>query len=537
MPLSERLFRMTTWLPRSRAARLAFLLVAAAAIRLFFFTGLALGDDVFYLSAAAALVDGQGWPPLPLHWHTRLGITLPTAAGIALFGWHPLVIVWLPLVASLASVWLSHHIAGRVAGTRAAWIAGVLTATFPMEVIYSTHLFPDLVVGVTSAAAVWLWVRGLQENSGAAFAGAGAAFAAAYLCRETALILAPVFLALWMYYGRLRRPQLLWAGLAPLVVVLLESGAYAVTAGDPLYRWSAMLAQQKAAATVAPAAIGLEALSATVPRFVSVGWERLTRVLAMIVASHEFGVVHAVALPLACFALWRRPGVRWIAVWLLVGVCWTYYGTTVPTRWLPLYTDPRYSAPFTIPAVVLLSCYLASWRTWPRVIASILLAASGLIAASMDQRGSLLTPHRAFLESEFAGTATLEPFEYYGARWVAGFGNAAAFACAADAGRQSVVKLARAVPDAQIAAVGERRYFVFSPERRRDLWDRMAKEGWQLAAEIEGTPAPTRELLASMLQRVPGPLSQLARIGRSPRLVVLEHSNRPSGLPRDPAAP
>jgi hypothetical protein len=168
------------------------------------------------------------------------------------------------------------------------------------------------------------------------------------------------------------------------------------------------------------------------------------------------------------------------------------------------------------------------------VVATTVLAASGLFAASLDQRGAPLTAHRAFLDSEYANAATMEPFEYYGARWVAGLPHPAAFACASDAGRRSVVELTGALPHAEIASVDERRYFVFSPERRRELWTRMQNAGWRPVAEFAGAPTPARVMLSSLLQRAPGRVGGLVTISRVPRLLVMEHSSapvpRPDGL-------
>ena len=504
-----------------RAGRLVLLLTAAAAVRLWFFTGLALGDDVFYVSAAAALAEGQGWPPLPLHWHTRIGITGATAAGLTMAGWSPLVFVWLPFAASLTGVWLCHHIVERVAGERAAWVAAILYAAFPLEIIYSTHLFPDIVAGVLSALAVWLWVRGLRDDSTRALIGSGLALAAGYLCRETVLLLGPVFVALWLFFGRLWRPRLLWVGLAPLVLVFVECAVYAHAVGDPLYRWRALAAQQQD-----PGNLALIAASASGGSF----W---SDPLLMLMTSHEFGLVPLCAVVLALLTIRWRPDLRWVALWLLIGCGWLYYGTTVPTAWVPVHRDPRYAAAFTIPAVLLIAVLLDGWPKYWKALATSVLVVVGLAGASLDQGGSELSAHRAFVESGFAGEAALEPFEYYGARWQRGLRSPVAFACASDAGRRSVVDLARTLPGAEVVATSERRYFVFSPARRPDLSARMATAGWRPVTEIAGTAPPARRFLARLLGQVPSQRARAARLEIPPHLVVLEQPIAAGASARD----
>ena len=547
---------------QSRGVRLGFLLLVAAAVRLAFFTGFAYGDDVFYISAATALVEGQGWPPLPLHWHTRLGLTVPTALSIAAFGWSPLAFVLLPFLASLAGVWLCFQIVHRVVGERAAWLAGGLQAVFPLEVIYSTHLFPDVVLGNLAALAVWLWVVGLMRDSPRAFMLAGAAFSAGYLCRETIVLELPVLAALWVYYRRVWRPRLLWFALVPMLTLGGELALYAQATGDPFYRWRAVLHRQvpdsvsQGSGQFAGAAVlaehtgsdtsvapswrlatgrqvdpiepdrdverqdrsGVSARPRSDGRF-----DRFTDPLWMLVTSHEFSVFHVLSVPLALLTLWRRPRLRWVALWLLTGLTWLYYGTTVPTAWVPMHPDPRYAASFTIPSVLLIAAYLAEWRTRVQVVAMAVLVSLALTGSSLDRRGSELSAYRALLASAYAREASFEPFDYYAARWASGLRTPVEFACAADVGRDSVVTLADALPGAAVVPTSARRYFVSSARARPGLPARMVSEGWRHVTEITGTEPVGRRWLSSVLRFVPGQGRRFAQVGTGPRLVVLEN--------------
>src|SRR5687767_8019254 len=87
------------------------IVVGGLVLRLLLFTGLSLGDDVFYQLQAIAHALGGTWPPEPYHWETRLGITLPTAALIWLAGLHPFVLIIVPLAASTAGIYVTYRIA------------------------------------------------------------------------------------------------------------------------------------------------------------------------------------------------------------------------------------------------------------------------------------------------------------------------------------------------------------------------------------------------------------------------------------------
>jgi hypothetical protein len=482
----------------------------AAAVRLLLFTGLTLGDDVFYLSAAAALAEGQGWPPLPLHWHTRLGVTLPTAAGLVLFGWHPLAIIWLPLAAGLAGIGFCYYAVRRMADEWTARVTAIVYAATPLEIIYGTHLFPDVIVGVCAALSVWLWVEGIKTGSRAVLLASGLAAALGYFCRETIFMVVPVYFALWFVAGRIPRTRALWAAAMPAAAILAEATLYFFATGDALYRWRTMADQQASVENLA-----LIAASASGGNF----W---TDPLLMLITSHELGVLHMLAVPLAILAWWRRGSERWVAVWLLVGLGWLYYGTTVPGAWVPMHRDPRYATPFTLPAALLIAVYVTRLTRplmWTAVAGLVVI---GVLGASLDQRSSELAVHRTFASSSFAGTAALEPFEYYGARWASGMRSKVDFACASDTGRESVVRLARTLPDAAVVAAGERRYFVYSPKRRPDLEAEMSRAGWHPVSEIAGPSPRFRRAIADLLRQIPTQEDRAARLALPPLLVILE---------------
>src|SRR5579872_7438463 len=119
--------------------KLGALLLVALVIRLAYFTGLALGDDVFYSTQALAWAESGSWPPEPHHWHTRLGIVAPAALAVRLLGPCPAAFILWPLVASVAAVLVCFLVARDLIGRRAAWLAAAFQAVFPLEVIYSTH--------------------------------------------------------------------------------------------------------------------------------------------------------------------------------------------------------------------------------------------------------------------------------------------------------------------------------------------------------------------------------------------------------------
>ena len=490
-----------------------FIVLVSLIVRLLYFTGMALGDDVFYTTRPSHSHRRvpSGTPRKPYHWNTRLGVILPTALSIKTLGVHHIAFVLWPLLASTSSVLVCYFVASELVGPKVARLAAIFQAVFPLEVIYSTHLYPDVLVALFSTLSLWCWIRGLRSGKARDFLASGAFVAAGYLCRETVVMEGPVYLALWLLERRPRHSRILWALVGPVLVVSMECGIYAITSGSPFYRWNAILAQQRN-----PENLLLIQSSVSGGNF----W---TDPLLMIVANQEFGLYHLASFMVALVALSRWPSVRPFAVWLVVGFFWTYYGTTVPTRWVTLQRDPRYVASLTVPSVVLLAYWLYHAPRTIRWMCVPILIGSGLFVAGLDQGPSVLVPHRGFLKSKYMSESVLEPFEYVGSGWVGGPTNLAVFGCARDQGRGSIVRLLEGLGGTIVDSSPNARYFVFSPQRRPDLLDKMPEVGWTVVEAIPGKATPARAFVAELLKLFPSQRERAEQITNPPGLLIMKN--------------
>lgn len=491
------------------------LLAAVVAIgfllRVVLFTGLSLGDDVFYQLQAIAHGRGGAWPPLPFHWETRLGITLPTAALLKLFGLHPWVFVAVPLAASTAGIWVAYRIAREFVDERVALFAALCQACYPLELIFSTHLYPDVPVALFQSLSLWFWLRALRSERTSDYVWAGLYFGLGYLCRETVVMSGPGYLAIWALRGRWRRPRIAWSAVAALAIVGGEIVLYWLTTGNPLYRVDAITARQQQA----PLGVLHEQTVAEISFW--------TEPLAMLVANQEFGAYQAAVLPAFVYAWKRFPQLRALIVWWLALFVWSFYGTTLPTAYVPMWRDPRYASTLTVPAVIILAQVLAALPVTMRRLGGAGLVASGVVAATLDQGSALIGPHRQFAASEYVPQTVMEPFEYYGARWTSGLEQPVEFRCATDLGREAVLALLSHLRESRCASFAGSRYVVFSAERRPDLADEFDILGWREVTRFSGSASFGRRAVASLLARLPGQEERVRRIAAPPTLRVLEN--------------
>jgi hypothetical protein len=488
---------------------LGLLLGFALAVRLLLFTGLSYGDDVIYVSQVISHAESASWPPEPTHWSTRLGLTLPTTLSVWLLGLRPIGFIFWPLLASLIKVIVAWRIAGFFLDRRAALLAAYLLAAFPVEVIFATHLFPDLIVGLFSTLSLWFWIRALKEDRATFYLASGGFFAIGYLCRETVILEGPIYLLLWLVEGRLARPRLLWVALVPLLLLGIELSVYAATTGSTFYRWTAIRSAQGH-----DQVIGMHLAS-------HAGGSFWTDPILVALASHELGLYFGPALVIAAYALLKNESLRPVAAWLLAGFLWLNFGTTVPNGWVTLQREPRYWAVLTVPCVIQLAHFLMSLKPWARWTCTALLISSGLFGASLDQGSATLSCHRAFIASPYAEASALEPFDYIASRWALGLKIQPRFACVDDCGRSSIVHGCAALEMTRLCKASEARYLVFFPSVRPDLRKRMTSEGWKKMAEFPCHVNGNRAVIGRLLSIVPSQRERANRMLHPPGLVVL----------------
>ncbi|TMA54143.1 MAG: hypothetical protein E6J75_14280, partial [Deltaproteobacteria bacterium] len=138
---------------------LAFLVVLAAALRLWCFIGYGRGDDPLYVVIAKRLLDeGSGFfTPATFAYgvNYRLGLYVPVAMSFALLGVNEFSYVLYPLLASLGSIVLVCLIGTALFDAEVGLIAAVLVAVSPFDVAFASTMVIDLASSFLTALAVY----------------------------------------------------------------------------------------------------------------------------------------------------------------------------------------------------------------------------------------------------------------------------------------------------------------------------------------------------------------------------------------------
>jgi hypothetical protein len=352
---------------------LVAILAGSAAVRAYLFAGFIGLDDAEYARFAYQMAHGAfhfadytGPAVFPL----RLGVIVPTALAIRLFGLTEWATVLYPFLLSLCGIVVAYVCATHLFGRAAGVIAAGLTGVFPWDIDSATRLVPDLPAAFFAGAAVtatMLLERHVMQRRAVLFLGgvaAGLGFGLSWLCKESVAYLVP-FCAVWMILGvRTQGPRILvlWAGIAAgsMAVLLGEMITYHFVAGDLLFRLHEMernYRQWENSFFTAGSDFGWKEgetyRHALVHRLLVSGPR-------MIFLNRSFLFLPLLGLLVAMYAWFRRDrSLRLPAIWLLSLAVMFNFASSSTTSYLPLALFERYLFPIFLPTILLVSGFIA----------------------------------------------------------------------------------------------------------------------------------------------------------------------------------
>lgn len=345
---------------RPVSMRLALVLLVAAIVRAVFFVGVRQNDEFEYGRQAHLLATGR-FDVAHNVYAQRVGIIAPTALFYRIGGVSNFTTTLLGELCSLGLVALVFGFALRMHSPRAATIAGLLAAVYPLDVITAGRLYGDVPVSFFMAAAAYLTWRRISWKM---LLAAGVLLGLGHLCKVVAVFLIPLIL-LYAWARRDKRVLLVVAGFA--LVVAAEAAAYAVATGRPLERFE-----------TAAQGHHLEAIESMYAEPGTVGRRLFVDMPRMLLWPGDpqwpyFGLT-AFALVAAA---WRcgRAARFFLAWWAIVALLINFW----PLRWWPCLPGfalfERVLEPLTVPAFVVIGVAAAGlWR--PRLTAAALIVPS-----------------------------------------------------------------------------------------------------------------------------------------------------------------
>lgn len=259
---------------RSEIVLVALAVLIGLAVRVYFFTGLIASDDLTHAHASHYLFTPA--VKLPFEDSTagsvvvrRIGVNIPLAVSIALFGTHEWSLALVPLGFSLAGILFAYGLARVVAGGTAGVLAAWLWALLPADIYTATAWLQDnifasgymLFLFAFAAGERWprrRWGWGLL---------AGAAVGYLEYVKETAVLNLGVLAlwAVWTYWRERRVTATVWAALLGFMLVQVLAACFFQARGGSFfgfwpttfYRFVAVQADERVIAHRFPANLNM----------------------------------------------------------------------------------------------------------------------------------------------------------------------------------------------------------------------------------------------------------------------------------------
>ena len=353
---------------------LIVLLIVGLALRLYEFRGFGALDDAAYAQIAHQMASGMfriGAYNGPAVFPLRVGIIYPTALLFRHAGVSEWTMVLFPFAISILSIVLIYVATNHFFGQRAAVIGAALWAILPLDAFQASVLAPDLPAAFFSSLGIfgiiWTIDSRIRRTGALLFCGlaAGAALGVSWLCKESVAYAAPFCAGLVVAALRKdrRRCVVLWAGVALGAVTVLagEMTVYHRATGDWLFHFHETERnhhQYKNAFFVAGSSL-------TSPHEHSYARAVLRR---LFLDGPETILLHTqlMYLPLfaaiVCLHAWysRRKSYLIPGLWFVtLGLMFNFASSSF-TSYVPLVLFERYLFPILVPAVILVSGFLAT---------------------------------------------------------------------------------------------------------------------------------------------------------------------------------
>ncbi len=227
---------------------LVLILIFAAFLRLIFFVGPCCDDDVAYLNSAYNIVKLNF---VELHngysFAYRTMMILPMALSFKIFGISEFTASLYILLTSLGSIIVAFFIGKFLFNARVGIFASLLLAFYPLEVIYSTHIVPDIPVAFFMGLSVLVFLYAEKNEKDKFYILSGVTAGLAYLVKITAILIVPFILFYAIFLLKRNKTKAILRFLLGFLLIFVIEMCYSYYfTSDPFTHYRSHVSAQKA---------------------------------------------------------------------------------------------------------------------------------------------------------------------------------------------------------------------------------------------------------------------------------------------------
>lgn len=172
-----------------------FLMVVAATLRIFFYTGYFGSDEVTYIGSAFKILQGD-WSVSQYVGANRYGVNLPVAAFAYLFGQNEFAANLYSLLCSLGEIALVFYFGRLMLGLRVTVLATMVLIVIPLHVHFAGRIMADSPLALMITASFLFFWNGERRGNKISFLIAGLVAGLSFWVKQATII----YLILFIFY-------------------------------------------------------------------------------------------------------------------------------------------------------------------------------------------------------------------------------------------------------------------------------------------------------------------------------------------------
>lgn len=357
---------------------LALILLFALAFRMYFFIGFVERDSTAYVNGARQIAEGNLNLANVWLYYFRFMVILPALLFFSLFGYNSLASSMWPLICSLGNITLAYLIGRLLFNERAGLIAAFLHSFFPLDVIYSTTLMPDIPLAFFMGASAFFFFRAEKKSfpKGHLFLS-GLLLGLAYYVRIVAIIQLVFYVAYLAYRREYSIKHVLLA--AGFIAIILPSMIY-----FRLEYGSMFLREETARRNISLPAPNRNDLDLGLYARDMLSLDNNNR---FDLTASRLGLFYYLTIPSIAYIIYFKkknayPALMWLAALFMI----LEFGTFDPLHPIPyriMHHATRYLTIITLPAILVSAYALEKLMTKKRAPAVFAVLAVLLLASSL----------------------------------------------------------------------------------------------------------------------------------------------------------
>lgn len=326
---------------------LVLIILFALVLRLIFFTGIDSSDSLAYTEFAYNFANQKFTTEGGLI-ANRIGIFFPVYLLYQFFGVNEFSSHILMLVISLASIILVYKFGKLLFNEKAGLISAFLLSFFPLDVIHATRLNSDLPSAFFVGLSVYFFLKSekSKKSNSSYYLFSGISLGIAYLIREMAVFII-LFFAIYTIYNRKIKSSYLYIALGFVLIFAVELLYFYKSTGNPFYRYYSI-------GSDVTRVVGTENYGRGSLPFSLFHYPYILFTDMLLGLFYPF-----ILIATAYCIIQKRKETYSLLFWFVPLLLYTSFGSASFTSYVPIPAIARYLFIINIPAILLLSYFLA----------------------------------------------------------------------------------------------------------------------------------------------------------------------------------